>query len=95
MNAVEFQAIVHNGVITLPCNQQSWNGKKIKVILLDESGQDVTETKNEAQVLPDATTRSANDSKSESDFFESAGIWKNRNISLESIRSEAWRDNKK
>ena len=36
MNAVEFQATVHNGVITLPDNQQSWNGKKIKVILLDE-----------------------------------------------------------
>ena len=34
MNAVEFQTTVHNGVITLPGNQQSWNGKKIKVILI-------------------------------------------------------------
>jgi hypothetical protein len=31
MNAVEFQATVHNGVITLPNNQQSWNGKKLKL----------------------------------------------------------------
>lgn len=95
MNAVEFQAIVHNGVITLPCDQQSWNGKKIKVILLDESSQDTTVSMNEARVLPDSTALSANESKSEADFFNGAGIWENRDISLESIRAEAWRDNKK
>lgn len=95
MNAVEFQAIVHNGVITLPCDQQSWNGKKIKVILLDESGQDATASTNDAQVLPDAIALSANESKPETDFFNCAGIWENRDISLESIRAEAWRDNKK
>ena len=43
MNAVEFKATVHNGVITLPDNQQSWNGKKIKVILLDETSTDAAE----------------------------------------------------
>ena len=43
MNAVEFQTTVHNGMITLPGNQQAWNGKKIKVILLDEASPDATE----------------------------------------------------
>jgi hypothetical protein len=43
MNAVEFQATVHNGVITLPDNQKSWNGKTIKVILLDEASTDAAE----------------------------------------------------
>lgn len=94
MNAVEFQAIVHDGMITLPCDQQSWNGKKIKVILLDESSPDVTVAMNQAQVLSDADLP-ANESKSETDFFSSTGIWENRDISLESIRAEAWRDNKK
>jgi hypothetical protein len=57
MNAVEFQATVHNGVITLPGNQQAWNAKKIKVILLDEASSDVTE-------------RAAKESTSEADFFQ-------------------------
>ena len=47
MNAVEFQTIVHNGIITLPKNQQSWNGKKIKVILLDETDISATESTTE------------------------------------------------
>lgn len=37
MNAVEFNAIVRNGHIALTENQQSWDGKNIKVILLDAS----------------------------------------------------------
>jgi hypothetical protein len=83
MNAVEFQTTVHNGVITLPGNQQAWNGKKIKVILLDETS-------------PDATEISANESTSEADFFNCAGIWENRDhINQESIRAKAWRDNKR
>ena len=83
MNAVEFQATVHNGVITLPDNQQSWNGKKIKVILLDEASTDTAE-------LP------VNASTSEADFFNCAGIWENRDdINQESIRAKAWRDNKR
>jgi hypothetical protein len=80
MNAVEFQATVHNGVITLPSNQQSWNGKKIKVILLDEASSDTTEI-------------SANESKLEADFFDYAGIWENRDINQETIRAKAWRNN--
>jgi hypothetical protein len=82
MNAVEFQTTVHNGVITLPSDQQSWNGKKIKVILLDEAS-------------PDATERSVNESMSEADFFNCAGIWENRDINQESIRAKAWRDNQR
>ena len=83
MNAVEFRTTVHNGVITLPGNQQSWNGKKIKVILLDEASSDVTEI-------------SANEATSEVDFFNCAGIWENRDdINQESIRAKAWRDNKR
>jgi hypothetical protein len=83
MNAVEFQTTVHNGVITLPGNQQSWNGKKIKVILLDEASSDVTEI-------------SAKESTSDADFVSCAGIWENRDdISQESIRAKAWRDNKR
>jgi len=81
MNAVEFHATVHNGVITLPDNQQSWNGKKIKVILLDEASTDAAEL-------------SANASTSEADFFSYAGIWENRDINQESIRAKAWPDHR-
>jgi len=80
MNAVEFQATVHNGLITLPNNQQSWNGKKIRVILLDEAS-------------PDTTELSAQQPMTEDDFFNAAGLWKDRDISQESIRADAWRDN--
>ena len=83
MNAVEFQTTVHNGMITLPGNQQSWNGKRIKVILLDEANSTVTEI-------------SGNELTSETDFFNCAGIWENRDdISQESIRAKAWRDYKR
>ena len=82
MNAVEFQTTVHNGVITLPGNQQSWNGKKIKVIFLDEAS-------------PDTSERSVNESMSEADFFNCAGIWENRDFNQESIRAKAWRDNQR
>ena len=81
MNAVEFQTTVNNGVINLPPNQQSWNGKKIKVILLEETRSDATE------IISNAAT-------SETDFFSYAGIWENRDINQESIRAKAWRDNK-
>ena len=37
MNAVEFNATVQNGHIALPENQHAWNGKSIRVILLDAS----------------------------------------------------------
>jgi hypothetical protein len=78
MNAVEFQTTVHNGVITLPSNQQSWNGKKIKVILLDETS-------------PDVTGILTSESTSEADFFNCAGIWENRDdINQESICAKAW-----
>ena len=80
MNVVEFQTTVHNGMITLPGDQKAWNGKKIKVILLDEAS-------------PDATEISTNESTAaEADFFNCAGIWENRDdINQESIRAKAWR----
>ena len=83
MNALEFQATIRNGVITLPFNQQSWNGKRIKVILLDESNASARES-------------SGNELSAEEDFFNCAGIWENRDdISQESIRAKAWPDKKR
>jgi hypothetical protein len=82
MNATEFQTVVHNGLIFLPKDQQSWNGKKIRVILLDEVGLGTTEI-------------SAHEPMAEGDFFNCAGIWENRDINQESIRAKAWRDNKR
>ncbi len=80
MNVVEFQTTVHNGVITLPGKQQAWNGKRIKVILLDEASSNVTDM-------------AANEVTSDTDFFNCAGIWENRDdISQESIRAKAWRN---
>ncbi len=77
MNAVEFQATVHNGVITLPNNQKAWNGKKIKVILLDDAGSGSTDS-------------SATEATSDADFFSCAGIWENRDdITQENIRINA------
>ena len=76
MNAVEFETTVNNGVINLPPNQHSWNGKKIKVILLEEASSEVTE------IVSNAAT-------SETDFFSYAGIWENRDINQESIRAKA------
>ena len=83
MNSVEFQAIINNGIISLLKDQYSWNGKKIKVILLDDDA--TTENTN---VPAEALDRDA-------DFFSTAGLWKNRDdISQESIRAKAWRNNK-
>jgi len=82
MNAVEFHTTVHNGVITLPSNQLAWNGKKIKVILLDETSLDSIEMATSEQ-------------SAEADFFNCAGIWENRDINQESIRAKAWRNNQK
>ena len=54
---------------------------KIKVILLDDA---TTENTN---VPAEALDRDA-------DFFSTAGLWKNRDdISQESIRAKAWRNN--
>jgi hypothetical protein len=48
MNAVEFQTTVHNDIITLPLHLQSWNGKKVRVILLEPASADESEiTANE------------------------------------------------
>jgi hypothetical protein len=78
MHVVEFQTTVHNGMITLPDNQQAWNGKRIKVILLAEASSNVTDM-------------ATNKITSSTDFFNCAGIWENRDdIGQESIRARAW-----
>jgi len=74
--------IVKNISFRIYSDQQSWNGKKIKVILLDEAS-------------PDTSERSVNESMSEADFFNCAGIWENRDINQVSIRAKAWRDNQR
>jgi len=43
---------------------------------------------NSVEVMQDKTTIS-ND---EQDFFSLAGLWENRNVTTESIRQEAWRE---
>lgn len=77
MNAVEFRATVNNGVITLPSNTAAWNGKNIKVILLDET---------------DAADLVVSNEEPQASFFAAAGIWRDREVSQESIRAAAWRD---
>jgi len=76
MNAVEFHATVHNGMITLPSNQLAWNGKKIKVILLDETS-------------PDSIEMAVGEQIAAADFFSCAGIWENRDIHKAAIRAKA------
>jgi hypothetical protein len=76
MHVIEFQTTVHNGVITLPGNQQAWNGKTIKVILMAETSAKVTK-------------KTANKTTANTAFFNYAGIWKNRDdISQESLRAK-------
>lgn len=82
MNAVEFQTTVHNGAIKLPDDQKSWDGKKIRVILLDEASLATTDL-------------SATEATPVIDFFSYAGIWENRDINQDTIRAKAWRDNKR
>ncbi len=43
---------------------------------------------NSVEVMQDKTTIS-ND---EQDFFSLAGLWENRNVTTESIRQKAWRE---
>lgn len=35
MQAIEFISQTHDGVVDLPSQYQNWNGKKVRVILLD------------------------------------------------------------
>lgn len=46
MNAIEFTSQTHDGVIDLPREFADWNGKKVRVILLEE------ETKNQHKSPP-------------------------------------------
>jgi len=35
MQAIEFVSKAHDGVVDLPCEHQAWNGKDVRVILLE------------------------------------------------------------
>ncbi|MDJ0580918.1 hypothetical protein [Crocosphaera sp.] len=38
MEAIEFETVIHDGIVNLPVEYSSqWEGKKIRVIVLDES----------------------------------------------------------
>ena len=38
MEAIEFKTVIHDGIVNLPVEYSSkWEGKKIRVIVLDES----------------------------------------------------------
>lgn len=39
MQAIEFISKAHDGVVDLPCEHQSWNGKRVRVILLEETSE--------------------------------------------------------
>ena len=36
MQAIEFVSKAHDGVVDLPNEHQAWNGKRVRVILLDD-----------------------------------------------------------
>ena len=53
MQAVEFESTTHDGVVSIPPEYQDWNGKPVKVILLElprtaESGQPISPVKFDA-----------------------------------------------
>jgi hypothetical protein len=79
MNAVEFHAVVRNGHIALPDNQQSWNDKYIKVILIDVSGS-----------LQTAKPLSADDF-----FDAAGMWAQRDDVTRESLRRVAWRSESK
>lgn len=39
MQAIEFVSKAHDGVVDLPREHQGWNGKKVRVILLDATSE--------------------------------------------------------
>lgn len=39
MQAIEFVGKAHDGVVDLPREHQSWNGKQVRVILLEAMGE--------------------------------------------------------
>jgi len=39
MQAIEFVSKAHDGVVDLPREHQSWNGKQVRVILLEAMGE--------------------------------------------------------
>lgn len=39
MQAIEFTSKAHDGVVDLPKNAQNWNGKQVRVIMLEAENQ--------------------------------------------------------
>lgn len=39
MQAIEFVSKAHDGVVDLPIEHQGWNGKQVRVILLDATSE--------------------------------------------------------
>lgn len=37
MQTLEFVTEAHNGIVTLPQEYQHWNGKKVRVVLLEDN----------------------------------------------------------
>jgi hypothetical protein len=57
MQALEFQTTLHNGTVTLPPEYSSqWEGKTIRVILLDEAAPTSAETPDSGSPEPIAAS---------------------------------------
>ncbi len=68
---------------------------KPDVIAKDSQENEAREFTQNLSVNPDTTETPAHQAATEDDFFNSAGLWENRDISQESIRAKAWRDKQK
>lgn len=41
MKVAEFIAEAHDGIVELPSEYQAWNGKKVRVVLIESEGESV------------------------------------------------------
>lgn len=54
MKVAEFIAEAHDGIVELPSEYQAWNGKKVRVVLLD-SDEEPARQEPEFKAVPIAT----------------------------------------
>lgn len=48
MQAIEFQATIHNGIVTIPSQySHAWEGKSIRVIVLEDNSTENTTTSSQ------------------------------------------------
>ncbi len=52
-------------------------------------------TQEKQQKVLEFVEQLKSESQEEKDFFSLAGLWENRNITIESIRQQAWQENVK